>query len=147
MLYFVLQKYFKFVLCLAKSLPFIYFRIYKQPRYHILYTVTLKNVLPLSQGCKSNKILLFHHNLTFTQIFVKFHFRPSVTCFNIHQKNLSPKYKRFCVLLRKIYFHAFFKMSAYGVKLLTVSLTKPELCSLITAVLHQEIQSIMKNKS
>ena len=36
-------------------------------------------------------------------------FRPCVTCFNTNEENLKPKDKRFWVLLRKIYFHAFLK--------------------------------------
>ena len=44
------------ILCLLA----IYFVTYQQPRYHILYTVTIKNVLPLRQRCKKKQ------NVTFT---------------------------------------------------------------------------------
>ena len=38
------KKQLKFVLHFTKALPFTYFATYQLPRYHILYTVTIKNL-------------------------------------------------------------------------------------------------------
>ena len=112
MLQSVLQKHLRFMLDVAKALPFIYFVTYQKPKYHILHAITIKNVLPLSYGCKSNKMLTLHQSLTFfTQMFAKFWFQNLRKM--IHEKKFKTKYIRFWVLLRKIYFHVFWNVNIW----------------------------------
>ena len=122
MLQFVLQKHLKLMFCLAKSLPFIYFVTYQKPRYHILYTVTINNVYLLASNAKGTKCYFCIKTCLKTKCLQNSDFRPCLTWFNTHEENLKPKYKRFWVLLRKIHFHAFFEMSAFGVELMTVNI-------------------------
>ena len=65
----------------------------------------------------------------FTQFSQNSSFRLCVTCFSTHEENSTVKYKRFWIfikkmlLLRKCYW-CFFKMSAFGVGLMAVSIAK-----------------------
>ena len=90
-------KALKFVLCLAKSLPFIYFVTYQQPRHQILSTVTVKDVY-LTSWLEMQK----YQNVAFAskpdfllKYFENSDFRPCIKCFNTHAEDLKPKETRF----------------------------------------------------
>ena len=71
----------------------------------------------------------YKQNVTFaskpdflTKFLQNFDFRPCITCFNTNEENLKPKYKRLSFIKENL-FSFFFEMSAFGVELMTVSLS------------------------
>ena len=111
----MLEKHLKFLLCILSPInnQDIKFRTLWQSKMPYL----------LARDAKVRKCYFCFKNWLFTQILKNSDFRPCVTGFHTHQENLKSKYKRFWVLLRKIYFHIFLQMLAFGVELMTVSLS------------------------